>query len=91
MKDLTRNAEKSVSFQIEPLVININKYDFQGLKFEVKKILHDPNTCISKHKLSYYLLQLDSFAEYELNSLRNFIKNIYLSGANLSTKEFYKP
>ena len=84
--DLTRieTAKKSVGAQIEPLLKTIDKYSLMEIRIKMVQILDDPKTHVSPIKANQY--KADMARIYNLNQMRQFVTNVYLSAANLSLK-----
>jgi len=83
MTDLTRIKDnKAVGTQLEPIIVNINKYNLQQLKNEFKRILGNPDTSVSKEKAFQYTLTAGNI--YQLSNMQKFLTEIYLASAGMS-------
>jgi len=82
MVDLTRIKDnKAVGTQLEPIIVNINKYNLQQLKNELKRILCNPDTSVSKEKAFQYTMIAGNI--YSLPSMIKFLTEIYCSAQGL--------
>jgi hypothetical protein len=82
MRDLTRiESSMAVGKQLEPIIININKYSLEQLKHELKRILYNPDTSVSKEKAFQYTLTAGNI--YQLANMQKFLTEIYLSAAGM--------
>ena len=83
MIDLTRNAKttNSVSAQLQPILTNLLMYNLKELKTLFIEILENPDTSVSFKKKTWYLNQIKH--NDTLPKLQTFLKNTYLSGADM--------
>jgi len=82
MKDLTRiEGNKAVGPQLEPIITNMSKYDLKQLKHELKRILCNPDTSVSKEKAFQYTLTMENI--YTLQKMQMFLSDLYLASAGM--------